>query len=159
MILPKAIQMVSLFLKFLALEIRKIINIVYIVKAIPVRMVVKLSGIELFQQSAFRFQHTGKAAGNAPGLGIVDHRIQGGLLVTFSYGEQIDTFAVKLGEKYIMSLHKGLFLPSPKVKIHKTVFTAPLTGCQPQTVIGCFICRVKGMKIDHGAITSLFLFP
>ena len=88
-------------------------------------MKAEFSGIQSFQHITILVGQTGEAAGDVPGVGIVDDGIDGFLQITPAYGKQINTALVKLGKKYQAVAKKSGPLTAPQIEIGK-LYSQPL---------------------------------
>ena len=120
----ETVKVVALFLELFALQICHRVNVVDIVVAVPVGAEVECAGKPPLQLLHIRFGHAGKAAGDSPLSGILQHCFHSGTLVPGTDGVGVHTAAIKMREEYGAAMDKSHLLPSPEEEIRKGVFTA-----------------------------------
>ena len=104
------------------------INLVQVVKAVPVRAKLKLSGVELLHRPAVGKRHAGHAKGDFPLPGVGLQRLQDGLHGPVPRGKQIHAMAEEMGEHHQVPLYEGGVLASPQKQVDKGVLASQTAG-------------------------------
>ena len=140
--------MIPLLLKFAALQVRQVIDVVNVVKAAAVALEAEFAGVVALQQVHIFLIQACQTAGDAALLGIGDDGVQHRQYLALAHGEGIDGSAVKLGENDPVAVHQGSPLATPDAQIGEGVFTA-LFGGQQQRMQLLPLAQVDLLKIDH----------
>ena len=124
-------------------------NVIDIIKAVPVRAEVKFP-----REPAFHFRYIGrgqgnKAAGDSPGVRVQKNFFHRRPPVSGTDGERIHTFAAEMGEKTGTVFRNGKLLQAPAEKIGKGILTAALGTCHQQPVILRPLTEIQPMKFNH----------
>ena len=145
--------MVPLFLKFFSFQRGQILNLIEIVKAVPVVMESEPVGIQALQQIAIIVGQTGEPAGDTTDMGVVDDGINDRLYLPGTQGEQINTALIELGEEYQILPQKSHLLAAPQIEVGEIVFAAPLAAVQQISIVDSLVRKVQLFELDH-RITS-----
>jgi hypothetical protein len=106
---------VPLLLILFSLQISQVVDLIQIVKAVPVRIKFELPRVKLLHRPAVRHGHAGEAEGNLPLPGIFPQGLQHRLQRPMARGEEVHTVSIKMGKHHQIALHKSGMLTPPQV--------------------------------------------
>ena len=156
-LLEEAVDVVALLLEFPALQVCQVINVVDVVKAVPVNAPQEFAGEPPFQLCPVLPAHVGDPAGNAPLPGIIQNVQNGCFPIAVADGVGVDAPAVEVGEEGHTAVEHGRLLVAPQIQIGKRVFAAPVRTGEQNGFVVRFLLQRQPLKINHGLYTS-FVF-
>ena len=154
MVGTEPVEVVSFTLEFSAPEVSQIVDIVDIVKTVPVGTDQEFFGEKAVQFFPVSVGDAGDAAGDSSFFCVMENGFDGGFLVTVSDWIRVDTFSVEMGKDNSTAMEKRDFLVSPQTQVGKGIFAAPLRTGEEELVILFFLRRYRPLEIDHKKVSS-----
>jgi hypothetical protein len=149
MITAEPVEVVSLALEFPAPQVSQIIDIVDMVKTVPVGTDQEFSGEKQVQFFPVGVGDACDAAGDAPFFCVMENGFNGGFLIAASNRIRVDTFSMEMRKNHSTAMKKSDFLKSPQEQVGKGIFAAPLRAGEQQTIIWFVMRLSRTLEIDH----------
>ena len=155
----EVVEMVALALEFPTPQVGQLVDVIDIVKGVPVGAEQESAGEQGFQLFFIGMCDAGNAAGDAPVPGILNDDLDEGLLVSGADGIGIDAVSMEMGEKGGAVRRQSNLLMAPQKQVGKGIFAAPLRTGEEQCVVLVPQIRTQTDKIDHGSHSFVGSLP